>query len=45
MITVFGDSMIWTVTASILALKFFTTASVMSFIRAFFCSGVRPSTQ
>jgi hypothetical protein len=37
-------SMIETTTASAGALKFFITASVMSFIKAFFCSGERPLT-
>src|SRR5262249_29002685 len=37
-------SMMVTTTASAGALKFFTTASVMSFTSAFFCSGVRPLT-
>jgi hypothetical protein len=41
----FGDSTICTVTASTDTPKFFTIASVMSFISPFFCSAVRPSTQ
>jgi hypothetical protein len=40
----FWLSTIVTTTLSGVALKCFTTASVMSRISAFFCSGVRPST-
>src|SRR5271170_6252953 len=39
----FFDSTICTVTASGATWKFFTTASVISFISDFFCSAVRPT--